>query len=146
VSTKPGAVSRGHRRNLVRFVAEGGDGLSVRDELRQLDGELERRRTELAVLEAARRAAPAHAHPTWIRKRLAHLDELLARDPTRARVEILKHLDGPGQIRPLPAPAGQRSAEITWRVRPDSLLAVDQEAGCLRMVAGAGFEPATFGL
>jgi len=134
-------------RNLVRFVAEGGDGLSVRDELRQLDGELERRRTELTVLEAARRAAPAHAHPAWIRKRLEQLDELLARDPARGRVEILKHLDGPGQVRPLPAPAGQRAAEITWRVQPNSLLAVDQEAvGCLRMVAGAGFEPATFGL
>jgi len=136
----------GESRNLVRFVARGGDGLSVRDELRQLDGELERRRTELAILEAARRAAPAQAHPAWIRKRLEQLDELLARDPARARVELLKHLDGPGQVRPLPAPAGQRAAEITWRVKPNSLLAVDQEAVCLRMVAGAGFEPATFGL
>jgi len=71
---------------------------------------------------------------------------MLARDPARARVEILKHLDGPGQVRPLPAPAGQRAAEITWRVKPNRLLAVDQEAVCLRMVAGAGFEPATFGL
>lgn len=42
-------------RTLVRFVAEGGDGPSVRDELRRLDGELEQRRVELAVLEAARR-------------------------------------------------------------------------------------------
>jgi len=48
----------------------------------------------------------------------------------RARVEILKHLDGPGQVRPLPAPAGHRAAEITWRVKPNSLLAVDQEAVC----------------
>ncbi len=46
-----------------------------------------------------------------------------------ARVAILKHLDGPGQVRPLPAPAGQRAAEITWRVKPNSLLAVDQD-GC----------------
>ncbi len=125
-------------RYLVRFVAQGGNGPSVQDELRQLDGELERRRTELTVLEAARRAAPTHVHPTWIRKRLTHLDELLAHDPARARVEILKHLDGPGRVRPLPAPAGQRAAEITWRVKPGSLLTVDdQEAGCLRMVAGA---------
>ena len=137
----------GESRNLVRFVAQGGDGLSVRDELRQLDGELERRRSELAILEAARRAAPAHAHPTWIRKRLMQLEELLGRDPARARVEILKHLDGPGRVRPLPAPAGQRAAEIIWRVKPNSLLAVDQEAvGCLQMVAGVGFEPTTFGL
>jgi hypothetical protein len=121
--------------------------MTLRDELRQLDGELERRRTELAILEAARRAAAAHAHPTWIRKRLTQLDELLARDTARARVEILKHLDGPGRVRPLPAPAGQRAAEITWRFKPNSLLAVDQEAaGCLQMVAGVGFEPATFGL
>ncbi len=139
-------------RNLLDFVADGkakgdnGSSKMVRDELQRLDAELERRRVELAVLEAARQAAPAQVHPARIRDRLAHLDELLGRDPARARLEILKHLDGPLQIRPLPAPAGQRAAEIIGRVKPNSLLAADQEAVCLRMVAGAGFEPATFGL
>ncbi len=124
--------------NLVRFVAEGGDGLSVREELRRLDGELGRRRAELAAVEAAGRAAPTQAHPSWVRDRLARLGELLARDPARARVEVLKHLDGPLQVRPLPALAGQRAAELVGRVKPDSLLANRADrAGCLRMVAGA---------
>ena len=39
----------------------------------------------------------------------------------------------------------ERRAEISGRTKADSLLR-DQEAVCLQVVAGAGFEPATFGL
>jgi hypothetical protein len=55
-----------------------------------------------------------------------------------AKVEILKHL-------PRPSTAGEQRAEISGRAKADSLLR-DQEAVCLQVVAGAGFEPATFGL
>src|SRR5262249_34928721 len=112
-------------RNLLDWVAkgkaQGNDQESnlVREELRRLDGELGRRRIVLAVLLAARQAMPVKAHPGRIRERLIHLDQLLASDPSRARVEILKHLDGAGRLRPLPAPAGQRAAEIIWRVKPN---------------------------
>ena len=139
-------------RNLLHFVAQGkanGDNREstlVREEVRRLEEELERRRTERAVLDAEHRMAPAQAHPSWIRDRLEHLDELLARDPTRARVEIMKHLDGPLRICPLPAPTGQHTAEIIGHVKPNSLLAGCQEAVCLRLVAGVGFESTTFGL
>jgi len=54
-------------------------------------------------------------------------------------VGIPRHLDGPLQIRPLPAPASQRSAEIIGRVKPNRLLAGDQEAVYLWMVARAGY-------
>ena len=39
----------------------------------------------------------------------------------------------------------ERRAEIYGRVKSDSLLS-DQEAVCLQLVAGLGFEPRTFGL
>jgi len=73
------------------------------------------------------------------------LDELLRRDPQRAKIEILKHLDGDLVIVPRPSITGERRAEISGRAKSDSLLR-DQEAVCLQVVAGAGFEPATFGL
>ena len=59
-------------------------------------------------------------------------------DPVRARLEIMKHLEGDLEIRPLPAEAGQRRAEISGRVKPSSLLA-EEEAAFLRLVAGGRF-------
>ena len=59
--------------------------------------------------------------------------------------EILKHLDGDLVIVPRPSSPGERRAEISGLAKADSLLR-DQEAVCLQVVAGAGFEPATFGL
>jgi hypothetical protein len=77
--------------------------------------------------------------------KLQGLDALLRRDPQRAKVEILKHLGGDLAIVPRPSRPGERRAEISGRARADSLLR-DQEAVCRQVVAGAGFEPATFGL
>ena len=50
---------------------------------------------------------------------------------------------------PLPGEATRGAAysfEIHGRIKHDSLLALHQEAACGTLVAGAGFEPATFGL
>ncbi len=68
--------------------------------------------------------------------KLERLDALLQRDPRRAKVEILKHLDGDLVIVPRPSITGERRAEISGRARSDSLLR-DQEAVCLQVVAGA---------
>jgi hypothetical protein len=68
--------------------------------------------------------------------KLEHLDALLRRDPRRAKVEILKHLDGDLVIVPKPSSPGERRAEISGRAKGDSLLR-DQEAVCLQVVAGA---------
>jgi len=62
-----------------------------------------------------------------------------------SKVEILKHLDGDLKIVPRPSLSGEQRAEISGRARSDSLLGT-QEAVCRQVVAGAGFEPATFGL
>jgi len=106
---------------------------------------LEGLRAEWATIEKASVLPPPRVHPAWVRAKLERLDELLRRDPQRAKVEVLKHLDGDLVIVPKPSTTGEQRAEISGRVRSDSLLR-DQEAVCLQVVAGAGFEPATFGL
>ena len=68
--------------------------------------------------------------------RLERLDGLLRQDPQRAKVEILKRLDGDLVILPRPSTTGERRAEISGRAKADSLLR-DQEAVCLQVVAGA---------
>ena len=68
--------------------------------------------------------------------KLERLDEVLRRDPQRAKVEILKHLDGDLVIVPRPSITGERRAEIKGRAKSDSLLK-DQEAVCPQVVAGA---------
>ena len=134
--------------NLVRCLA-GGESFSVRTELQSIETGLQGLRFELAELEHQAGLNLPRASPGWIRARLAHLDELLRDDAQRARLEILKHLDGDLTIRPLPADAKRGAAhpfEIRGRIKHDSLLALHQEAACGTLVAGAGFEPVTFGL
>jgi hypothetical protein len=55
------------------------------------------------------------------------LDKLIGQDPQRAKMEILKHLNGDLEIAGLPSIVGERRAEITGRTKSDSLLS-DQEA------------------
>ena len=75
--------------------------------------------------------------------RLHTLNELLASDPAGARREIQKHVE---DLRVAPAPeVGQRVVRVTGRTKIDGLLGAE-EAVRLQLVAGAGFEPATFGL
>ena len=49
---------------------------------------------EWAPIEKASALPPPRVHPAWVMTKLEHLDALLRRDPQRAKVEILKHLDG----------------------------------------------------
>jgi hypothetical protein len=122
---------------------------SVRIELQSIETALQGLRLELAELEQHAGVDLPRASPGWIRARLEHLDCLLRDDAQRARLEILKHLDGDLTIRPLPGEAKRGALhpfEIRGRMKHDSLLAVHQEAAHGTLVAGAGFEPATFGL
>jgi len=50
------------------------------------------------------------------------LDALVRRDPQRAKVEILKHLDGDLVIVPRPSITGERRAEIRGRAKSDRRL------------------------
>ena len=135
----------GQANHLVRFLATGGDSPAVRAELRAIETTLAGLRAEWASIEKATALPPPRIHPAWVTTKLERLDALLRRDPLRAKVEILKHLDGDLVIVPRPSTTGERRAEISGRAKSDSLLR-DQEAVCLQVVAGAGFEPATFGL
>jgi len=126
----------GQASHLVRFLATGGDSPAVRAELRAIETRLEALRAEWATIEKASALPRPRVHPTWVTTKLERLDDLLRRDPQRAKVEILKHLDGDLMIVPRPSIAGERRAEVSGRAKSDSLLR-DQEAVCLQVVAGA---------
>ncbi len=120
--------------HLVRFLAEGGESDTVREELRARETALKALRVEEHDLAARNGAAPPHVHPTWILKRLERLDELLRHDPVRAKVELAKHLDGDLLLTPLPSATRERRAEIRGRAKLNGLLegqeAVFQYVGC----------------
>jgi DNA invertase Pin-like site-specific DNA recombinase len=85
-----------------------------------------------------------------IEEEVADLPALLNIDPVRAKAELQKHLSG---IRMVPTERnGNRFyvAEGEWDMTPEmktgSQLFDSEENPYFRMVAGAGFEPATFGL
>jgi DNA invertase Pin-like site-specific DNA recombinase len=118
--------------NLVRFLAEGGDSRTVREELRAIEEAIQAVRLEFTSHE---RRAPLRVHRAWVESQLDHLEDLLRRDACGARAEIRKHLDGMLTVNPLPGPAGARRLEISGRVKHDSLLA-DQEA--VRALVGCG--------
>jgi hypothetical protein len=126
----------GQASHLVRFLATGGDSPAVRAELRAIETTLEGCRAERASIEKASAVPPPRVHPAWVMTKLDRLDALLRRDPQRAKVEILKHLDGDLVIVPLPSLTSEHRAEISGRAKSDSLLR-DQEAVCLQVVAGA---------
>jgi site-specific DNA recombinase len=134
----------GELSNLVEFVIKG-DASSPR--LREEISLRERRLAELDqhLLQLRGAAAPARVQidRTWVETQIQRLSELLARDPAGARREIQKHIE---DLRIVPAPeAGERVVHITGRAKVDGLLG-SEEAVRLQLVAGAGFEPATFGL
>ena len=67
----------------------------------------------------------------------------MAGNPIGARREIQKHIE---DLRITPAPEiGERVVRVTGRAKVDGLLG-GEDAVRLQLVAGAGFEPATFGL
>jgi site-specific DNA recombinase len=133
----------GQASHLIQFLATGGDSPAVRAELRAIETTLAGLRAEWATIEKASAGPPPRVHPVWVMNKLERLEALLRRDSQGAKVEILKHLDGDLVIVPQPSSPGERRAEISGRAKADSLLR-DQEAVCLQVVAGAGFEPATF--
>jgi hypothetical protein len=86
---------------------------------------------------------PRQIDRAWVEAQVQSLSELLTRDPVGARQQIQKHVE---ELRVAPAPdVGDRVVRITGRPKLDGLLG-GEEAVRLQLVAGAGFEPATFGL
>jgi hypothetical protein len=71
--------------------------------------------TKWATLEKASSLPPPRVRPAWVTTKPERLDELLPRDPQRAKVEILKHLNGDLVIVPRLPTTGERRAEISAR-------------------------------
>jgi len=130
--------------NFVTFVATGDlSSPRLRDEIRAREERLVELDHHLDRLRAAARPAPLQIDGAWIERRLQNLRELLAKDPAGARREMQKHIE---DLRIAPAPeVGERVVRVTGRPKIDGLLG-SEEAVRLQLVAGAGFEPATFGL
>jgi site-specific DNA recombinase len=130
--------------NLIAFVAKGDDtSPRLRDEIRTRERRLEELDAEAERLRQAVAPSPLRIHRSWVEEQLEGLTDLLATDPAGARRELRKHLD---DLCLTPAPEiGERVIRVTGRGKIDGLLG-DQEAVRLQLVAGAGFEPATFGL
>jgi hypothetical protein len=120
--------------HLVRFLASGNESDTVRDELRAREMTLTALRAEHRDVAARDVTARPQVHPTWILARFERLDELLRRDPVRAKAELVKHLDGELRLTPLPSAGRERRAEIRGRANLNGLLkgqeAVFQYVGC----------------
>jgi site-specific DNA recombinase len=131
--------------NLVTVLKAGRQSPTVLAELETIETAIAALRAQLVGLERTGEQPSPTVHPAWVHARLSQLETLLREDPIRARTEIMKHLDGDLAVKPLPAEAGQQRVEISGWAKASSLLA-GEEAAFVRLVAGAGFEPATFGL
>lgn len=107
----------------------------MRSDLRDREATLEGLRTEWETIKHVAALPPPQVHPAWVVAKLKRLDDLMGRDPRRAKIEILKHLDGDLEIAPLLSSPGERRAEITGRAKSDSLLS-DQEAIRLQVLWG----------
>ncbi len=78
----------------------------------------------------------------FVSERLGDIRQLLYADVPRARAELTKHVSG---IRMLPQPQGKKGYYIAtgeWNL----LGGYQDREKRVRMVAGEGFEPSTFGL
>ena len=130
--------------NLVAFVTKGEvSSPRLHEEIRAREQRLAELDHQLDRLRAPTRPAPLQIDRAWVVARLHTLNELLASDPAGARREIQKHVE---DLRVAPAPdVGERVVRVTGRTKIDGLLGAE-EAVRLQLVAGAGFEPATFGL
>jgi hypothetical protein len=85
----------------------------------------------------------------FVTERLTSIRQLLNADVQRAKVELAKHVSG---IRMLPQPEGKKGHYVAtgeWNLLGGYVQGVGDQDGSekrVRMVAGGGFEPPTFGL
>jgi site-specific DNA recombinase len=130
--------------NLVEFVARGeGASPRLRAEIGMREERLDELEKQLEKLGRIVTPAPIHIDRGWVEQQMEELRQLLARDTIGARQQIQRHIDDL-QVAPA-SDLGKRVVRVTGRVKPHSLLGTE-EAVRLQLVAGAGFEPATFGL
>ncbi|MFZ5619688.1 MAG: recombinase family protein [Pseudomonadota bacterium] len=135
--------------NLVSAIREVGISPTLRDELRRAESEKQRIQARIAAaaeeLEALPRTLPDASQR--VRELVSGLERTVGEDMTKARALLSEILDG---IRLLPSDSGEYLvAEAQGSIASllqlsGTKLSKNQES--LTLVAGAGFEPATFGL
>ena len=140
----------GELRRLAATAAETGPSAFLVEAIHERETQLR----ELSDQLLAGGANSVDAHLSNIRDfivgKMGSLRELLAGDPAPARKELFKHVS---EIRMMPQQVGNGKghyiAKGEWKLlgnEQDALKALESTHREIRVVAGAGFEPATFGL
>jgi hypothetical protein len=90
--------------HLVGFLKAGRSSPTIWTELEATETAIGALRAELAALEPQDPAPVPRVHPEWVRAKARELDAVVHEDPVRARLEIMKHLEGDLEN---PAPPGR---------------------------------------
>jgi site-specific DNA recombinase len=139
----------GELRRLASTAAETGPSAFLVEAIHEREQQL--RQITDQLLAGGEDSVDAHLSDIrkFVTQRLGDLRSLLAGDPVPARKELLKHVS---EIRMVPQSGEGKLhyvAEGRWNLlgnEKDSSASLDAVPTQIRMVAGAGFEPATFGL
>jgi site-specific DNA recombinase len=115
---------------IVSAIAASGHSQALLDSLQARESE----RRELSAAKETRKQLSAKEIRTLVSGALTDIPKLLAKSPQMAKAKLSQHLD---KVRMLPQPDGTYIAEGEWDLLGNR--------GPV-MVAGARFEPATFGL
>ncbi len=116
---------RAEADNLVAFFAEG-DSSTVRERLRGIEQRIAIAEAELAAASSRAKALPPKVHREWLVAKLERLQQLLAKNPAAAKIEIARHLEGSLSLRSLPAEIGERGYEITGAWKAEGLLGQEE--------------------
>ena len=133
-------------RNLTRALADGYS-LAVVAEIATREKELSSIEDHLLASEPGSLQNNLSELREWVHHSLSNLLKLLSSDPIRARTELMRHIQA--IVLEPQDEAGKRFCVATgeWNLLGNEAGPPDEAAPLsLRMVAGAGFEPATFGL
>ena len=139
----------GELRRLASTAAETGPSAFLVEAIHEREQQL--RQITDQLLAGGEDSVDAHLSDIrkFVTQRLGDLRSLLAGDPVPARKELLKHVS---EIRMIPQGGEGKPhyvAEGRWNLlgnEKDSSASLNAVPTQIRMVAGAGFEPATFGL
>jgi hypothetical protein len=118
-------------RNLIEDLAQIGDSKALRDGIREREEELK----GLKALKSNRKEISPDEIAKKVQEALQDIPVLFKVDPLLAKAKLAEHLDS---ITMYPQPDGTYSVEGDWDLLSSEFAP--------QMVAGAGFEPATFGL
>jgi hypothetical protein len=144
----------GEIRNLTKAIAESGHSKFILDEIAVREREIGAITDRLLSSNAESVETRINEIRSHVEQEIAGLSDLLSSNPPVAKQELHRHLTA---ITMHPVKDTSRGwyyeAEGAWnllgrdeKAPREEPMAQDSDEGRLRMVAGAGFEPATFGL